>query len=119
MGRINCLSHGFTHFEMGNAFFGNHDLLARAGIAAQSGRTPADRKAPEAANFDTVLLSQGIGYRLKDGAHRQLGIFVRELVEAFGQSLDQVTPCHVDKTDQLLSSLARSRAPKLVVPALF
>jgi hypothetical protein len=44
---------------------------------------------------------------------------VRELVEAFGQSLDQVTPCHVDKTDQLLSSLARSRAPKLVVPALF
>src|SRR4051812_30881899 len=65
---------------------------------------------------------QGGGHRIEDRLDRELGVAMGQLAEALGQLHHQIRSRHAAALrltySGLLSSLARSRAPRLVVPAV-
>ena len=121
--------------------------FAGARIAPHARRAPVDREAAEAADLDPVPAHQRVAHGVKNGLDGVFGVAVRELAEARGEFFDEIgaghgsRKCHPGDTDHrpeqclrrawiasvrndspasyfsVLSSLARSRAPRLVVPA--
>src|SRR5690606_14492650 len=140
---IDPLAKVLAGLEVGNPFLRHHDLLAGLGIATDPRRPVGKREAAEAADLDAMAVGQCPGHRIENGAHRELGVLRDQLRIALGEPGDQFRlrhgrgrvrgplpslrrsfhvhapePCPQSPqlSSPLLSSLARSSAPRLVVP---
>src|SRR5690348_5970783 len=58
---VDRLAQRLAGLEVRNELFGDHDLLARARIAADARRPPVDREAAEAADLDAMALGERRG----------------------------------------------------------
>jgi hypothetical protein len=110
---VHCLSQGFARFEVGHPFFRDGHTLSRARVATHAGRASVDRKRPKPPQLDAVPAGQSFAHGIEQSLDRELRIPVRQLAKSQRQSFDQVGARH----GLLLSNLARSNAPRLVVPA--
>src|SRR3989440_566895 len=116
--------------EVRHVLLGHLHLLARLRVAAGARRPVIQPEAAEAADLDAVAGEQRLGHRVENHLHRVLGVLRDQLRIALGEARDQfglghggpsplvAGPAYCCGFEPLLSSFARSSAPRLVAPAL-
>jgi hypothetical protein len=145
--RVDRFTQCFAWFEVRNPFFRDLNALTRAGVTAYAGGAAVDGEAAKTTNFDPVSFDQRMAHGIEDRFDGELGVSACELRKASGQFVNEVRAGHetglekgskkipfrvvrrsaphnsekglpqINNAYQLLSNLARNKAPKLVVPA--
>src|SRR5207253_787585 len=93
----------------------------RLGVAADPRGPVVEAKAAEAADLDAFATDQAVGHGIEDHFHRVLGVLGDQLRIACSQPRNQLGLGHGNPDycwAFLLSSLAFSSAPRLVLPEL-
>src|SRR5215467_7693090 len=117
---VHSLAQFLAGFEVRDVLLRHLHSLARLGIASRTRRPVVESEAAEAANLDAFSLGQALRHGVENHLDRKLGIFGHQLRELRRQAVDQLRFGHHGLAYPwfLLSSLALSSAPRLVVPAL-
>src|SRR5450755_3970992 len=117
---IDALPQFLSRLEVRDVFFGHLHPLAGLRIAPRPRRPVIEPETAESADLDSLALGQTFGHRIEDHLDREFGILCHELRELRRQAVDQLRFGHHGLAYPwlLLSSLAFSNAPRLVVPAL-
>ena len=79
---------------MGHPFFWNLNALARARVAAHTGRAAVDGEAAKATNLNAVAFDQGVAHGVKHRFDGQFGITVGQLRKACSEFFNQIGACH-------------------------
>src|SRR3954471_5494886 len=133
--RVDALAQLFSRLEVRHVLLRHLDLLARLRVAAGARRPVVQAEAAEAADLDAIAGEQRLGHRVQDHLDRVFRVLRHQLRVALRQPRDQLRLRHGDPSPLHgsplasctryccglllpLSSLARSRAPRLVAPAL-
>src|SRR5260221_135411 len=128
--RVDALAQLLAGLEVRHVLLGHVHLLARLRVAAGARRPVVQAEAAEAADLDAMAVQQRMRHRVQNHLHRVLGVLRHQLRIALRKPRDQFglrhgDPFHVSSglsgyccgLELLLSSLARSSAPRLVLPA--
>src|SRR3954454_9417039 len=132
---VDALAQLLAGLEMGYVLLRHLHLLAGFGVAAGARRPVVQAEAAEAADLDAIAGEQRLRHRVEDHLDRVFRVLRHQLRVALRQPRDQLRLRHGDPSPLHgsplasctryccglllpLSSLARSRDPRLVAPAL-
>src|SRR5262245_22208857 len=117
---VDAFAQFLAGLEVRDMLLGHLHAFAGLGIAPRPRRPVVQAEAAEAADLDPLALGQTVGHGVQDHLHREFGVLGYQLRELRRQAVDQLRLGHhgLAYPALLLSSLAFSNAPRLVVPAV-
>src|SRR6267378_2949719 len=115
---IDALAQLLAGLEMRDVLLGHLHPLSGLRIAPRTRRPVIEAEAAKPTDFDAFAFRQALRHGVQDHLYREFGILGHQLRELRRQAVDQLRFGHHGLAYPwlLLSSLAFSNAPRLVVP---